>query len=194
MLTKKTAKGMQKWADIAVRRITAQEAFHSGKVPPCRKGCSACCYEAVTADRREVIMIVDAVEKLPPEVQEDIRKRADDVGPKAKEWNEKNPGWEDRKKGGLEYLRKQLPCPLLDLETGLCRVYAERPFSCRVHVALSPSRNCLPDSRLSQMYIRQDQIGMIVWENVPVPEGEEEIEILPALLQEELASRRKPNA
>lgn len=44
------------------------------------------------------------------------------------------------------YFNRAVPCALLDVASGACRVYAERPAACRYYVVTSPAEDCYPPS------------------------------------------------
>lgn len=114
----------------------------------CTKGCAACCSEPVYAERREAELAVQALSRMSPERQLEVKERV--------------RTWFERVKAAPEILKEEqphvlayrklgLPCPFLrDRE---CSIYADRPWGCRLHYAVGPRENCEDDGkRLSQTY------------------------------------------
>jgi uncharacterized protein len=80
---------------------------------PCRRGCDHCCRHLASPlplTEWEWRYLEEGLQRLPPEVMMEVHARAE-----ALTHQESRP----------------YACPLLDRETGACRVYANRPLSCR---------------------------------------------------------------
>ena len=77
----------------------------------------------------------------------------------------------------LAYNRQQRPCPFLDQEQGLCRVYPVRPLVCRWFLNLSPPQWCEP---VHPRHRERDAVGVY-------PHGE--IDELMAAIGERLGIR-----
>ncbi len=101
---------------------------------PCGEGCSACCYDIAWALQPEAREIAERVQSMP------TRRRAK-VLESLKTW------FAGMRAAGLDvdnhmpnvsaYARAHVACPLLDLETRRCMVYAVRPLACRGHYVLA---------------------------------------------------------
>lgn len=116
--------------------------------PTCAKGCSACCYEPVYAERSEAQLLASAVLRLPADVRARVLVRA-------KAWATRfraSPLLKEERPAVMAYRALRLPCPLL--EGGECLVYDDRPFGCRAHVAFGPREGCEDDAK------RPDQVFM----------------------------------
>lgn len=114
----------------------------------CSKGCSACCSEPVYAEKREAELAAQVIEKMPHAAREEAKA-------KIRQWLERVKTAPEilakEMPGVLEYRKLRLPCPLL--KGGLCSIYQDRPWGCRLHNAVGPRENCEDDARrLSQMY------------------------------------------
>jgi len=102
----------------------------------CRAGCSSCCSEPLTVSKLEAQHIWD---RLPEETRQAMV-------PKIQAWvvAMETSGLQAFHSDGLDavqYRRLNLVCPLLSAD-GLCSVYADRPTSCRLHMAVGPRACC----------------------------------------------------
>lgn len=121
----------------------------------CGKGCSACCYEPVFAERREVLLIAARLLAFDSEVRERVVRRT-------REWLaefRKSPLLKEEDPHVLDYRQLKLACPLL--ERGECLVYDDRPSECRLHMAIGPRENCEDDAkRPDQTYVSNHDLTM----------------------------------
>jgi len=128
--------------------LAQEQGARKGIVPSCRRGCFACCYEPVYAERREAALALEAAEALPEEERAEIRERI--------------RTWMDAIKASAilqaetphvaDYRKLRLPCPFL--KDGECRIYADRPMGCRTHFAVGPREACEDDGRrLGQQFM-----------------------------------------
>lgn len=76
----------------------------------CGAGCSGCCHHHLSVFAVEAAVLTEAIQALPPTIQERIRQQAMDI--KAQEARD-----------------ERVACPLL--VDNLCSVYASRPLICR---------------------------------------------------------------
>jgi Fe-S-cluster containining protein len=138
--------------DEAISKVIASEEKKLGKPLklPCRRGCSACCYEPVYADKTEAALALEAMSKMPVEQQDEIKARVKDALEKFKA-----SGMVDVDMPPvIDYLKLRIPCPFLDLKSGDCTIYESRPLGCRAHVALKPKDFCEDyEKRLTQKYM-----------------------------------------
>lgn len=83
----------------------ARAEKHYGAAITCKVGCDDCCKRRFSVTSIEAAVLLEALDALPSDVRETIRKRA---------------------------CRDEPACPLLD-ENGQCAVYGARPSICRTH-------------------------------------------------------------
>lgn len=88
----------------------------------CRRGCSHCCYNLVTASAPELSYLADHIKSLPGEESAAIQNRVHEAAGKV-------AGMDTS-----ERIAAHVPCPLLG-EDGACSVYEQRPMSCRAFVS-----------------------------------------------------------
>lgn len=106
-------------------------------VIPCTGGCSACCHGPFDISVADAELLAAAVNALPDAERREIRSRAGGLFARMRAYL---PDWDaphdiasvgddafDRMSDALS----AEPCPLLG-EGGACRVYADRPFVCRI--------------------------------------------------------------
>lgn len=82
---------------------------------PCAKGCDGCCHrlaEIPELTRAEWECLQQGLAALPPDRQERIARRIEALATDA---------------------ARPVVCPILDLETGACPIYAHRPVACRTY-------------------------------------------------------------
>lgn len=117
--------------DVLLTDIVARARDEGHKIP-CKRGCSACCYDVAIVTHYEIVPILDAIRKMPKEQQEKIRadtlKWAENMAHKTISVNSTEP---DLRRYHAEPKAK---CPLLDAEKGECMVYEHRPPACRFHI------------------------------------------------------------
>ena len=146
--------------DEAIKKVLASEEKKYGKPLklPCRRGCSACCYEPVYADKTEAAVALEAMAKMPVEKQDEIKARVKDA-------------LENFKASGMvavempfviDYLKLRIACPFLDLKNGDCTIYENRPLGCRAHIALRPKDFCEDfEKRLKQKYMTVPELTCV---------------------------------
>jgi Fe-S-cluster containining protein len=118
-------------------RWFAESASRHPGVVPCRAGCSACCHGPFDISIADAALLVEAVNRLPPDELAEVEYRA---GAQVARMRSLAPGWNpDEGLAGIpeeEFDRvgdamAGEPCPLLD-DRGQCRVYGSRPLVCRM--------------------------------------------------------------
>jgi Fe-S-cluster containining protein len=149
--------------DVAIESIFKQ-ARAEGSTIPCKKGCHACCYEAVLMTHFEAEPFVDALRALPKDVRRGIKLRLLDWFRRMKKAGVKFGGEPNRS----EYYKAHLACPALDPETKACLIYDARPIACRAHhiVNASPDvcSNIVENPRVpSIMLNEQVNIPFLTW-------------------------------
>lgn len=121
----------------------------------CGKGCSACCYEPVFAEAREVALIAARLLAFDAEVRARVLART-------RTWLatfRTSPLLKEENPHVLPYRQLKLACPLL--EDGECLVYDDRPSECRLHMAIGPRELCEDDAkRLDQMFASNHDLTM----------------------------------
>ena len=117
-----------------------------GKIS-CRKGCAACCRQAIPLAEIEAYQIAETVAALPEPRRSEIEKRFETA------WHHfADSGWferldasfrlspEQRSAVVVEYFNEKIDCPFLENET--CLIHAARPLGCREYLVTSPAENC----------------------------------------------------
>jgi Fe-S-cluster containining protein len=106
----------------------------------CRAGCFGCCLGPFEISLVEAVLARLGVERLAPEEQTVIRDRAEELVRTSKTLF---PG--DAESGLLDPERTEaaddayfasvanVACPMLELPSGRCRIYEERPITCRTY-------------------------------------------------------------
>ncbi|MDQ3000146.1 MAG: YkgJ family cysteine cluster protein [Fibrobacterota bacterium] len=128
-----------------VGMAVASEA-REGRQVSCKKGCGACCRQAVPLSPAEAWMIADVVASMPPERKAGVLARFSAAGERLRE-----AGFGDRSTSGqateedvlalgLDYFRLGIPCPFLVDES--CSIHPNRPSSCREYLVTSPAAHC----------------------------------------------------
>lgn len=127
------------------RDVKAEES--RGNNISCRKGCAACCRQAVPVSEIEAYQIAELVESMDEPQREKIKKRfAQGVR------HFRKIGWFERLKDCVrlnsvqqnkvftEYFEEYVDCPFLEDE--ICLIHQKRPFACREYLVTSPPENC----------------------------------------------------
>jgi len=103
----------------------------------CRRGCSACCNGPFDISAADAQMVAAAVQRLPADLAEQVRSRAQD---EVLTYHESAPWWQSPWDVDIldeEYFDRfglQLadhPCPALS-DDGSCLIYDSRPATCRM--------------------------------------------------------------
>lgn len=126
------ATGDRAWADAASQTAAGDVA--------CRAGCFGCCVGLFEISLPEAALVRAGFERLPAEAREEVRKRAERI---VAETASSFPG--DAGSGLLAPERTEeaddayfevvadRACPMLELPSGRCRIYEERPMTCRTY-------------------------------------------------------------
>ncbi|NOK31874.1 YkgJ family cysteine cluster protein [Corallococcus exercitus] len=101
--------------EAVYQRVEARAADISGTHDwwPCRRGCDHCCRHLAAPlplTELEWRYLEEGLQQLSAEAQEELHARVDALARQE---------------------TRPYTCPLLDQETGACRVYAHRPLACR---------------------------------------------------------------
>ena len=127
--------------------MSEQAIANAGGQISCRKGCAACCRQAIPLAEIEAYQIAEAVEALPEPQRAEIKKRFDQAWRHFSEmnWFERldnciNLSPIEREQVILEYFNEFVACPLLENES--CLIHEARPLACREYLVTSPAENC----------------------------------------------------
>ncbi|WP_277673549.1 YkgJ family cysteine cluster protein [Piscibacillus halophilus] len=139
---------------------------HMGMSPNCQLGCAFCCYFPIIVSRLEAKMIIASIEAMPEHRREDIKQHLIDYYQQyeglIQEATSLNFEVKDIK---YDYIKKQLPCPLLNLETNACMAYEARPLPCRTYVNyMDPdicAKNYVPEEAVSFEFLYEDYMGAL---------------------------------
>lgn len=131
-LKKAFASGDRAWADASSQTAAGDLA--------CRAGCFGCCVGLFEISLPEAVLVRAGFERLAAEAKEDARRRAERI---VAETASAFPG--DAGSGLLDPERSEeaddsyfeivadRACPMLELPSGRCRIYEERPMTCRTY-------------------------------------------------------------
>jgi Fe-S-cluster containining protein len=136
------------WFDSALAAIREGQARKGEPINiTCGKGCFACCDEPLKVLEGEVDLIladmtVEEKEALKLRVQAWLYQAVKVHKLSSVTTNDVIMA-DGKKINAFQYRAMKLTCPLL--KDGLCSVYANRPHSCRMHLAVGPSELRRPD-------------------------------------------------
>ena len=133
--------------DRLTRGITSADAAWSGAVAKtaagdllCREGCFGCCIGAFEISLPEALVLKSAVAALPEARREPILARAARVASRADASfpgdavaGILDPGRSEEQDAAYFDALEHVACPLLELPSGRCAVYAARPVTCRTY-------------------------------------------------------------
>jgi Fe-S-cluster containining protein len=123
----------------------ASEA-RSSRAVSCRKGCGACCRQAVPVSPPEAWMLRDLVASFPPEHKTAVLARFEHIKTRLEQEGfgrrslPSTASMAQVQQLGLDYFRLGLPCPFLVDES--CSIHPNRPSSCREYLVTSPASWC----------------------------------------------------
>lgn len=136
----KTIKRLKKAFGIADRAWSHAAARTTGGEVACRSGCFGCCVGLFEISLPEAALVRAGVARLSPDDRADVVRRASRI---AEETAGSFPG--DAATGLLDPERSEetddayfevaadRACPMLELPSGRCRIYEERPVTCRTY-------------------------------------------------------------
>ncbi len=117
-----------------------------GREVSCRKGCGACCRQAVPVSPAEAWMLADVVAAFPPARKVLVLSRfaaardkleAEGFGSRSLSGTATD---NDVLTLGLDYFKLGIACPFLEDES--CSIHPHRPSSCREYLVSSAAENC----------------------------------------------------
>jgi Fe-S-cluster containining protein len=138
---------LQALDDALVRHATAR-VERDGCSVSCRAGCGACCRQLVPVSEPEARRLAELVRRLPdPEraaVEERFGRALEALAPDGLLARlracDTLTDREERRRIGLEYFSRGLPCPFLVNES--CSIHPDRPLACREYLVTSPAERC----------------------------------------------------
>lgn len=172
--------------------------------PSCFKGCAYCCYFPIIVTRLEAKLMIEYIKQLPSERSESIVSHLKDYFKNNNTRIEEvcSLDFHEDLQFKDKYISKQLPCPMLNLETNACMAYEVRPIPCRTYLNYgSPdvcADNLIPKEPFSYEFFHGFYIESLnellqtffyngeEVEGVHYPEDMMEYNYLPILLKEEL--------
>ena len=120
---------------------------NAGGAISCRKGCAACCRQAIPLSEIEAYQIAETVEAMPEPRRAEIKARFEtawhhfaDQGWFARLDDSFNLSVEERNNVVVEYFHEGIACPFLEDEC--CSIHLDRPIACREYMVTSPAENC----------------------------------------------------
>lgn len=133
--------------------IRLEQAPDVGDELACRKGCSYCCHTRVAAPTQEVLVLVEAIERMSPQRRAEVVERVALGAARASGPVAAGPAGAPQ------------PCAFLD-EGGECSVYEDRPSNCRRYHSLS-LKDCetsfaRPDDQKSTIRLSTPQLVVSV--------------------------------
>jgi Fe-S-cluster containining protein len=131
--------------DKLINMAVATEA-KQGRQISCRKGCGACCRQAVPLSPAEAWMLADIVSAFPVSRQKEIQDRFSQARERLQA-----AGFGDRSLTstadesevlnlGIDYFKLNISCPFLEDDS--CSIHVNRPSACREYLVTSPAENC----------------------------------------------------
>lgn len=127
--------------------LSVKAAEKVGRTISCKKGCGACCRQAVPLAEIEIYQIAELIENLPEPRRTKIKQKFETACRHFHEngWFEKldnfpNLTREERGEIIKEYFYEGVACPFLEDES--CSIHADRPLACREYLVTSPAENC----------------------------------------------------
>lgn len=118
----------------------AETTRKSGKWLVCKKGCTPCCHGIFAINQLDAARLASGLSELlrsDPDRAAAVKERAIDAWESlsAKFPGDKTSGILTKKSGEFDAFADtvgDIPCPVLDPDTGACDLYAHRPMTCRV--------------------------------------------------------------
>ena len=128
-------------------QIGVEAAESEGKKISCKKGCGACCRQAVPIAEAEAFYIAELVENMDEPRRTKIKNRFAEVCQRLREmnWFERMEKFadltiEERINLVMEHFHENIKCPFLEDES--CSIHLDRPLACREYLVTSPAENC----------------------------------------------------
>lgn len=140
MVTSKQIERLKQAFGVADRAWSAAAEKTSGGELACRAGCFGCCVGLFEISLPEAALVRAGVARLSPEAREDVLRRADRIAADTAAVFPGDPGTglldpdrsEEADDAYFEAVADRA-CPMLELPSGRCRIYEERPVTCRTY-------------------------------------------------------------
>jgi len=127
--------------------VGERKVAQAGQEISCRKGCGACCRQAVPISPAEARALARVVAALPEPRRSEVRARFATALERLRAAGVLQPLLaHDRgesaplRPAGLAYFHEGVPCPFLEDES--CSIHRERPLGCREYLVTSPAAAC----------------------------------------------------
>lgn len=128
-------------------QIGAESVEAGGEKISCKKGCAACCRQAVPLSEAEAFYIAELVENMDESRRAEIKSRFEKACERLHEldWFERMENFADltpkeRETLVMEHFYENIECPFLENES--CSIHSDRPLACREYLVTSPAENC----------------------------------------------------
>ncbi|MDQ0351978.1 Fe-S-cluster containining protein [Alkalibacillus filiformis] len=171
---------------------------HMGMTPTCQMGCAFCCYFPIIITRLEAKMIIHSIESMSEERKNDVKTHLKTYFEQNEEKVEHCTSLDFQSEDiKFDYMKAQLPCPLLNTETNTCMAYESRPLPCRTYVNYMDPKICednlVPEETVSFEFLYEDYMGNLNEiaqkvahedETVEYPDNLFEYNYLPVFLKE----------
>lgn len=138
----------------AIVAVSSQSVEQHGGSISCRKGCGACCRQAVPVALPEARRLRQVVDAMPELRRSEVLAAFAAAEQRVQESGLMNAFLEpealdrsEAERAPMAYFRLGIPCPFLVEES--CGIYEERPLACREYMVTSPAAYCAaPDQRV----------------------------------------------
>ncbi|HYK92203.1 MAG TPA: YkgJ family cysteine cluster protein [Acidobacteriota bacterium] len=133
--------------DEKLIHLAVTSEARQGRQVSCRKGCGACCRQAVPVSPPEAWMLRDLIASFAPDRRATVLQRFAQIRQRLEQEGfgqrslPTSAGKEQVQALGLDYFRLGLPCPFLEDES--CSIHPQRPSSCREYLVTSPAAFCV---------------------------------------------------
>ncbi|TFB13917.1 YkgJ family cysteine cluster protein [Filobacillus milosensis] len=139
---------------------------HMDMTPNCQLGCAFCCYFPIIISRLEAKMIIASIEAMPEERHNELKEHLRQYYKNYENLIEDATSLDfEEQDVKYEYMKKQLPCPLLNTETNTCMAYEVRPLPCRTYVNyMDPeicAKNYVPEETVSFEFLYENYMGAL---------------------------------
>jgi Fe-S-cluster containining protein len=131
----------------AVVDAAERKSVEDGRAISCRKGCGACCRQAVPISHTEGDRLLDLIEAMPASRRDTLTARFAAASEALMHAGLREALLAPDKRDGktnrdlsLAYWALGIACPFLEAES--CSIHAERPLTCREYLATSPAELC----------------------------------------------------
>lgn len=169
--------------------------------PTCAKGCANCCYFPIITTRLEGKLMLTVINSLPDErrtkIQNHLKAYFITYNKEIKKLCSIN--FNEVPDFKHQFISKQLPCPLLDVEKNECLAYEIRPIPCRTYLnycnPIVCKENLIPKEPFSYEFLREyyiealsEKVQTILNEEnqsfgIQFPEDVFEVDYLPNLIK-----------